>query len=84
MFSVIPEFTWLLYTGAAVADFDVMQLRKSSSQDQGDLPASLQHIFVCITFHWEVGSLNFLRQVSLSQLSLLSLHDHFQRLHPFM
>ena len=52
----------LLGTHAAKPD-----VRKESNR-VNSMPASLRHLFVCVTFHWEVASLVFLRQVKFPAL----------------
>ncbi len=37
----------------------------SRSTKSASVPNSLRHIYVCVTFHWEVQSLIFLRQVTV-------------------
>lgn len=45
--------------GAHAAKPDV----REESNRVNSTPACLRHMFVCVTFHWEVASLVFLRQV---------------------
>lgn len=62
-----------------IARFGTGAKLQSSSLDSSasslEVPALLDHMFVAVTFHWNVTSLTHLRQVTVHTNALLRMHS---------